>query len=204
MPDNDEEALKAITRAYYNFHRKKNLEAKRAYERAYYAKNREKMRERQRAHYANNPEFRQANQARTDAWVKENREARLAHQKRYREKNRDKLHKAHHEYIRDGSGGMSAAYKERSQRKLIQRAADLETMAGRPRPEVCEVCGGPPDSKKGMHFDHCHKHGHFRGWICRGCNLILGYAKDDRYRLLKLIAYLDRSQDGITDQHNLP
>jgi hypothetical protein len=151
-------------------------------------------------------------------WVAKNREARAAyqreyaqnnkerlreHKKKYREANREKLREANRAYIRDENGELSAAYKERHQRKLVQSAADLETMAGRPRPEVCDACGGPPDAGRALHYDHCHKHGHFRGWICRECNLALGNVRDDPARLLKLVAYLKRTMNGTSDQLSL-
>lgn len=29
-------------------------------------------------------------------------------------------------------------------------------------------------------WDHCHKCGEFRGWVCRGCNWMLGFLERDR------------------------
>lgn len=69
----------------------------------------------------------------------------------------------------------------------------MEKRAGRPRPVICEVCSGPPDSR-GLHFDHDHATGEFRGWICHGCNAALGHVKDDIDRLEALIVYLARSR----------
>ena len=77
-------------------------------------------------------------------------------------------------------------------------------MAGRPRPALCEVCNRRPDPKKGLHFDHCHQRGHFRGWLCRSCNLTLGYVQDDPRILLKLVAYLARTKDGPEEQLSIP
>jgi hypothetical protein len=151
-------------------------------------------------------------------WTKENREARAAyqreyaqnnkerlreHKKKYREANREKLRQANRVYIRDENGELNAKYKAAHQRKVLKAGEDLETMAGRPRPEVCDACGGPPDPKRGLHFDHCHTHGHFRGWLCRSCNLALGNVGDDPARLLKLVAYLKRTMNGTSDQLSL-
>jgi hypothetical protein len=141
-------------------------------------------------------------------WVAENREARAAYQKeyaqknrdtinehkrRYREKNREKIKEANRRYIRGEYGEITAKEKEHQARNRLQRAVDLEVLAGRPRPEMCDACGGAPDKGRALHFDHCHQKGHFRGWLCRECNLALGNVRDDRNRLLKLIAYLDRT-----------
>ena len=189
MPHDDEATRKAIVSAY---------------NRMYAAKNRERIKAKTREHYLKNREAILArNRARVEAWHQENPEAVREHKRRYREKNPEKLKEAHRKYIRDENGEMTEAYKQRLQVKTAQWRQDLETMAGRPRPEVCDACGGPPDSNKGMHFDHCHRHGHFRGWLCRGCNLVLGYVKDDPDRLRKLIAYLKRTKEGAVSQFHL-
>ena len=66
-----------------------------------------------------------------------------------------------------------------------------EKVAGRTRPTHCEVCylTAKPD------FDHDHKTGLFRGWLCRRCNLVLGMIKDDQALLRRLADYLDLQSD---------
>lgn len=75
-----------------------------------------------------------------------------------------------------------------------------EQIAGRPKPSVCECCGRTATGRKDIHFDHCHQKGHFRGWICRGCNVALGCVNDDVRILRKLIAYLERTKNGTGAQ----
>lgn len=78
-----------------------------------------------------------------------------------------------------------------TQLAIGQRDADrLEQLAGRPRPDVCEACEKPCTSGKRLAFDHCHDKGHFRGWLCKRCNLTLGLVKDDIATLQRLIDYL--------------
>jgi len=77
-----------------------------------------------------------------------------------------------------------------------------ENMAGRSKPEFCEICGGTV-GKQGIVFDHCHQRGHFRGWICRHCNVILGLCGDSVEHLLKLVAYLKRTEQNQGAQLNL-
>jgi hypothetical protein len=82
------------------------------------------------------------------------------------------------------------------------KAQDLrkkEAIAGRPKPDRCEICGRIPTAKS-LHFDHCHQHGHFRGWICNGCNCALGFVNDDVQILRKLIAYLERNRTNTAPQ----
>jgi hypothetical protein len=50
--------------------------------------------------------------------------------------------------------------------------------ATRPRPALCEMCGGPPTSGKAMCWDHDHVTGAFRGWLCSHCNSALGLLGD--------------------------
>jgi len=73
-------------------------------------------------------------------------------------------------------GGVSGDYRVKNKEKI----------AGRKRPENCELCG---DTGR-MCFDHCHKTGKFRGWICIRCNFALGYVRDNEEILLKMIDYL--------------
>jgi len=64
----------------------------------------------------------------------------------------------------------------------------LEDLAGRPKPEACEICG----ESGTICFDHCHKSGGFRGWICKRCNSTLGHVQDQPNLLRALAEYLDK------------
>lgn len=44
----------------------------------------------------------------------------------------------------------------------------------------------------GLLVDHCHKHGHVRGLLCRACNTTLGFVKDNPATLRRLADYLER------------
>ena len=68
-------------------------------------------------------------------------------------------------------------------RLLVKR----ETMAGRERPRHCEACGGI----RRLVWDHNHTTDEFRGWICLGCNTILGFAHDDPDYLRRLADYIE-------------
>lgn len=196
MPYKDDEVGRTIKQAANNQWREDNREAKQAYERANYVKNREKRMEYKRRAYANlAPEIKAERATRQKQWIKDHPEARKEIQRRYRERNKEGIAKAAREY---------QAKPAVRKRIIIRKAATLEVLAGRPRPEVCDACGGPPDPNRELHFDHCHKNGHFRGWICRECNLALGNVRDDANRLLKLVAYLRRTARGSSDQFALP
>lgn len=62
----------------------------------------------------------------------------------------------------------------------------------RPEPTLCESCGNPP-GKMGLHLDHCHTTGAFRGWLCGRCNLGIGNLGDSLPGVLRAAAYLQRN-----------
>lgn len=63
--------------------------------------------------------------------------------------------------------------------------------ARRFKPERCDVCKmHTKDNRRGLHYDHDHKTGKFRGWLCAGCNVAIGFAKDNPKTLIALAKYL--------------
>ena len=79
---------------------------------------------------------------------------------------------------------------ERTRKRGVERVKEkLEKLAGRERPEICEGCG----DKGRICYDHDHKTGEFRGWICHKCNLILGLSNDNPKILKSLIKYLNKN-----------
>jgi hypothetical protein len=56
-----------------------------------------------------------------------------------------------------------------------------------PNPGVCTLCG----NNKRVAYDHNHKNGEFRGWLCINCNTVLGLVHDNPQRLRELADYLD-------------
>jgi hypothetical protein len=62
------------------------------------------------------------------------------------------------------------------------------------RPDKCEGCGRTEEDveTKKLYIDHDHSTGQFRGWLCHGCNVILGFARDTPERLTKLVDYLQK------------
>lgn len=83
-----------------------------------------------------------------------------------------------------------------SQERVEQKKARNRVRFGLPEPTHlcpthCEGCGALP-GKKGMHLDHDHVTGRFRGWLCVKCNTGLGMLGDNEAGLLKLLAYLRR------------
>jgi hypothetical protein len=98
-------------------------------------------------------------------------------------------------------------YQDRkpTERKLLESRRDhgterhrrerrLADIAGRPRPDICDICGDSNSRRKDIiAFDHCHKHGHFRGWLCDRCNTTIGAAEDKPELLRAMADYLERT-----------
>jgi hypothetical protein len=58
----------------------------------------------------------------------------------------------------------------------------------------CPICSEPFTGWNGdnpLQIDHCHELNIFRGLLCRSCNLMLGYAKDNIAILQAAIRYLE-------------
>jgi hypothetical protein len=83
-------------------------------------------------------------------------------------------------------------HKHKDRRRAYQRRhAGLPTPT-RAEPAFCEVCCGV-NARTGLHLDHDHLTGKFRGWLCVSCNRALGLAKDDPDLLRALAEYLERA-----------
>jgi hypothetical protein len=65
----------------------------------------------------------------------------------------------------------------------------------------CEICGDPTPSiptykTPSLAFDHNHRTGLFRGFLCRPCNAAIGLLKDSPKLLRKAALYLERAERG--------
>lgn len=59
--------------------------------------------------------------------------------------------------------------------------------------DKCAICREPwREGKRRYCIDHDHKTGEIRGLLCQGCNMGLGWFKDDPKRLKKAIKYLKK------------
>ena len=75
-------------------------------------------------------------------------------------------------------------------RKRKPREPDI--VPTRPQPERCEACGGWDVIS--LCRDHDHASGLFRGWLCRSCNIGVGFFYDDPARLRAAADYLERNK----------
>lgn len=61
----------------------------------------------------------------------------------------------------------------------------------RPEPLECECCN--EITAQGLHLDHDHETGEFRGWLCFGCNTALGKLGDNLEGVMRLVRYLRKT-----------
>ena len=79
------------------------------------------------------------------------------------------------------------ASKRSISQKRIRRAAP-------PVSSNCECCGVDfaTFNSKNIHMDHCDVTSKFRGWLCRNCNLGIGFLGDTTQGVTDALAYLRR------------
>lgn len=149
----------------------RDIEKKNEYSRKYNIENNDAEKARKRNYYWDNIEL-----------VRE--KARIASRKRRKDpKYREEMNKYLEKWREKSKGEHIRRFNEK-------RVKKLEEVAGRPKPVICEVCGGSGR----IVFDHDHNKGRFRGWICMGCNTTLGHVRDSKETLGKLIKYLEESE----------
>ena len=74
-----------------------------------------------------------------------------------------------------------------------QKVRELKKEAPQqPLDKKCECCSNHVDT---FFFDHCHKTDAFRGWLCRSCNVGLGFLGDNIEGVEKAIAYLRKHDE---------
>jgi hypothetical protein len=62
----------------------------------------------------------------------------------------------------------------------------------------CAICGLEEIlcTKQKLHIDHNHKSGVVRALLCRGCNLMIGFAQENPQIMQLGVAYLEKHQRG--------
>lgn len=123
----------------------------------------------------------------------EQRERAQEYKRRYRKNHPEKHRENYRRWYLKNRERILAKYKATYPEKRKYGVA----RANRPQPDYCEICG---KGGRRLVWDHCHQRGHFRGWICYRCNLLLGCAEDDPNYLRKLIAYLERTKKASPPQ----
>jgi hypothetical protein len=115
------------------------------------------------------------------------REVRRTWESKHREQRRVAARERYRANLNHSVELSRRSYKRRRAKWNTEHAQEL----GRQKPEACECCG---QSTKRIVWDHNHKTGCGRGWICDSCNYALGHVGDSPARLLQLLKYLQRCE----------
>lgn len=114
-------------------------------------------------------------------------------QSKYAEKNRAKFIETGIEGVAsDPRHGKASTYTnlrcrcDKCKKAQRDRRLQLRDPGTPPRSGECDLC-----LKKGkVVWDHDHDTGHFRGWLCHGCNTGLGKFGDSIEQLERVVRYL--------------
>lgn len=119
--------------------------------------------------------------------------------KRYRERHRERINMEQKIYRKSNPHKVDKKLK-RSQVLLRNYGLTDETHAEilASQNNVCGVCKQPKTSTRDWDVDHCHNTNIVRGLLCRQCNLMLGYAKDNIETLLEGAKYLGKFKTQST------
>ena len=83
----------------------------------------------------------------------------------------------------------SKSDKARETRRIVnRRRSGAVNPSGARMVGPCQICGRESDP---LQYDHDHKTGVFRGWLCRGCNTGLGAFLDSPALLARAAQYLE-------------
>jgi hypothetical protein len=137
--------------------------------REYVLKNQKKVREQKREFYIKNAD---KIRAKTREWNEKNRERTRASAKRWADANKERRKLTDIEW----RYGISRD----------QYLKAVKRQGGR-----CAICGAKNSGKRGLHIDHCHKTGLFRGLLCGNCNSAIGQFKENPSLLRNAIRYLE-------------
>lgn len=143
--------------------------------------------EKVKAWRANQPDIREKRAAEARAWRAAHPDVAKAIKQRYLENSAETRLPREAAKARMRRASNPELQKVRNERWQTKRSHERERVAGRARPPLCEICG---ELNIRIVFDHCHKQGHFRGWICDRCNRVLGLVKDSPTLLSSLSRYL--------------
>jgi hypothetical protein len=123
-------------------------------------------------------------------WRAKHPELAKEYSKRCRAKHRAEYLKADANRARVWRADNPDTERARKRKYQAKKLAQQEKISGRPRPFFCEVCWTNPRPV----FDHDHKTGKFRGWICDRCNKVIGLCYDVPLLLRVLADYLDKAK----------
>lgn len=121
------------------------------------------------------------------------RELYIINRERVLKQHRDRYHKNIDENRRKQKKHNKKYYAKYRHIRLDVALKNKEQLAGRNKPTKCDICPRIDI----ICYDHDHKTGKFRGWICTKCNKALGLAADNPDILRGMALYLEEFNERI-------
>jgi hypothetical protein len=86
--------------------------------------------------------------------------------------------------------GRASEHRRRLKRYGVTEPWYADTLKN--QKNLCDICLDPLVPGRTTHIDHNHKTGQVRGLLCSHCNFLIGNAKEDKFRLMQAINYLEK------------
>jgi hypothetical protein len=126
-----------------------------------------------------------------DSYAKNRDKTRAAH-KRWYEANRESRLEQCAQYLADNSAWTLPRNREMGRQRRTGFTPKLFERRLADQGQRCAICQEPIETEgRYTHADHCHETGTCRGVLCRGCNIGLGFFRDDPVRLQSAINYIN-------------
>lgn len=126
-----------------------------------------------------------------------NKDSYVAYQSAYRLNNKEKLREYNFNYKQTDVGrAKRKAHALRRYKLSLDEYINLLEQQN----HVCAICGQPEHIKHrdgrtfDLSVDHCHVTGRVRGLLCRKCNSLLAYCKEDVVILQAAVCYLQENR----------
>ncbi len=123
-------------------------------------------------------------------YYQKNKDKIQTQQRRYYKANRDKIIKRTAKWQRDNHKRASLIWKKSELRRKYGITLEDWSRLYDMQKGLCAICSEVFISNSAAHVDHNHITNKVRGLLCRQCNTMLGFAKDDVLILQNAINYL--------------
>jgi hypothetical protein len=123
-------------------------------------------------------------------YYQKNKDKIKAQQREYYKKNRDKIIKRTAQWQRDNHQRASAIWKKSELRRKYGITLEDWFKLYNTQKGLCAICSEGFINRRAAHVDHDHTTNKVRGLLCRRCNTMLGFARDDLLILQNAMDYL--------------
>lgn len=124
-------------------------------------------------------------------WNEKNPDYRRQYHKEWRQNNPDNVRAGKKRWAQNNRVKMRASKRRCILKKKYGITPEQHTLMLIQQNDCCAICNRhKSEFKKSLCVDHDHATGKVRALLCRNCNLLLGYARDNVTTLQDSISYL--------------